>query len=91
MTTQLRIVSVAVIGSDGKVYSLPPPNRHHNVIHMLHSLGLRPHKDEGFLDSHGTFRSRVQSMVIATEAGQVNRRKGDKYYQGPKLFSEDLW
>ena len=76
------------------VHSLPKPNRHHNVIRMIaqeNGVGIDgPHK-EGFLDNYGTFHNRTSAMLIATSAGQLNRKAGDNHYQGPELFSEDLW
>jgi len=32
-----KVVRAAIIGEDGIVYSMPKPNRHHNIIHYLES------------------------------------------------------
>ena len=37
------------------------------------------------------FAHRAEALEIATANGQLRRIQGEKYYQGPDLFSEDLW
>lgn len=86
-----RITHVA-IKYDGKVHSLPEPNRHHNVIRMIaeeNGVGIKGPDVQGFLDSHGRFLNRREAMRLAAASGQINRGEGG--YQGPELFSEDLW
>lgn len=73
----------------GQVYSLSSPNRHHHVIRMIG--GIYGYHEEGFIDSKNQFLNRTQAMDLAKTNGQLKRRPGDNYYQGPKLFSEDLW
>lgn len=83
-----QITHVAL--KDGnKVYSLPAPNRHHNVISMMG--GTHGQEVQGFLDANGTFLNRKQAFLVAQQTGQLNRRPGPGHYQGPELFSEDLW
>lgn len=82
------IVHVAIKYKD-KIYFLPHPNRHHNVIRMIGGMD-GPHK-EGFLDSDGKFLNRTEAMLVAVECGQLRRREDAQFYQGPELFSEDLW
>ena len=76
----------------GKVWSLPAPNRHHNVIRMIAEEtgdGIRGPDVQGFLDENGRFLRRAQAHALAVRSGQINRRPGG--YQGSDLYSEDLW
>lgn len=81
-----RITHVA-IKYGGKTYSLPAPNRHHHVIRLIG--GVRGPDTQGFLDNNGNFLDRRQAMQLARGNGQLNRPTDG--YQGPELFSEDLW
>lgn len=72
------------------VFSLPAPNRHHNVIH-LHPISMEPEgfrEVQGFLDNNGLFLDRYDAMFVAEEAGQLIRKTGS---DPRKLFSEDIW
>jgi len=73
----------------GKLHTLPAPNRHHHIIRSIGGMS-GPHK-EGFVLEDGTFRGRREAMAIAENNGQLNRKPGAENYQGPELFSEDLW
>lgn len=81
-----QITHVA-LKDNNKVYSLPAPNRHHDVIAMIG--GTHGQEVQGFLDTNGTFLNRKQAFVVAQMTGQLNRPTTG--YQGPELFSEDLW
>lgn len=83
-----KITHVA-IQYEGVTHSLPAPNRHHHVIRMIGGMS-GPHKD-GFLDDAGRFYGRIAAMEVAKDAGQIKRRPGAEHYQGPELYSEDLW
>jgi hypothetical protein len=85
MITNVAIRSI----QDGKIYSLPKPNRHYNVISMMVSMGLStPIKGEqGFLTEDGVFLTRSQAAIEAIESGQIIKLKWTKR----ELFSEDLW
>ena len=83
-----KIVGVAIM-YNGKLFSLPSPNRHHNVIRSVNGI-YGPH-EEGFILDDGTFIGRIGAMQLAKDNGQLNRRKGENFYQGPELYSEDLW
>lgn len=92
--TVARIVGVAVI-HDGVTYTMGPPNRHHNVIHHIvktrGGAAFGQPRIEGFIDERGVFLDRKQAMQRAVQTGQLRRREGAQYYQGPELYSEDLW
>lgn len=94
LEAKLWITAVAVI-HEGVLWALPPPNRHHNVLHKIHAdLELGENKpafgEEGFIIDE-KFVSRELAMLAAKFTGQLNRREGPNYYQGDELFSEDLW
>lgn len=90
------IVGVS-IELNGTSYTLPGPNRHHHALALLadsYNPEVEGIPKEGFL----VFKSgelstigRKEALVIVTKNGQLRRLLGDNYYQGDKLFSEDLW
>lgn len=90
-TLNARITHVA-IKFDGKVYALPAPARHHDVIREIakrNGIGVHGPDVQGFLDDAETFLNRREAFVLAQKNGQLKR--GSDGYQGDQLFSEDLW
>lgn len=87
----LRVVAVACRAGE-LVLTLPAPARHHNVLRLMTELELFPAspKDQGFLLSDGSYADRRRALKVATAAGQVFPRKPGQY-NGPELFSEDVW
>jgi hypothetical protein len=86
------ILGVTIIYNH-KVYKLPCPNRHHNVIHMIakeNGVGIKGTDEQGFYSVRYDFISREAAMQIATVNGQLKARKPGQY-AGDELFSEDLW
>lgn len=86
-----RITHVAIQYA-GRVWSLPAPNRHHDVIrHIAKETGdgIRGPDVQGFVDDTGRFLRRAQAYSLAAKNGQLTRRPGG--YQGADLYSEDLW
>lgn len=86
-----QITHVAIIGV-GKIYSLPAPGRHHDIIRYMssaHGFADLGENTQGFLDENGKFLDRFEAYDLACKTGQINRRPGG--YDGPQLFSEDLW
>lgn len=89
--TAVERIDCVAIKYEGKVHSLPRPNRHHNVIRAIaqeNGVGIKGGDIQGFLTDTGRFVGRVEALRIALRAGQVldpsNIRAG-------RLFSEDLW
>jgi hypothetical protein len=85
-------VVAAAIQAFGLTFSLPPPARHHNVLHLMHKLEIpdRPiwiMSRQGFLLSNGSWVSRKDAWLVAVAAEQLLDRAGN----GPELFSEDVW
>jgi hypothetical protein len=82
------ITHVAII-YNGKLYSLPKPNRHHHIIHQIHLdtgdtdiIG-----DQGFLDDKGNFLDRATALVHARACNQLN----DRPLWDDWLYSENVW
>ena len=87
----LRIECAAIKGDDGKVYSVPRPGRHHDVIHKMREegyAGLVSGDRQGFLLSDGRFTWRKPALHIATRAEQLIREPTAPAHG---LFSEDVW
>lgn len=89
----LHVIAAAIIGKDGRPYSLPPPAGHYDVInHMLCELRhpIPIDGEQGFILSDGTFSPRCQAYRIAKAAGQLLHREPWQCY-GEVLFSGDVW
>lgn len=85
----VKILCVAVIDGNGKVWSLPPPARHHDVIRAIHKAGapfVQDPKLQGFIESSGRFVGRIEGALVALASGQIEALKWP-----PNLYSEDLW
>lgn len=88
----LRVVAAAVLFV-GKVYSMPPPARHHHVLMQIaRELGIPSVRGEeqGFVLSDERFCRREPAWRIAEEAGQLLPRAPTDG-QGHALYSEDVW
>jgi len=83
------IIGVAIVYA-GKLYTLPKPNRHHDVIRAM-SGGVKGPDKQGFIDQNGRFLNRKEAMIHAEETGQLKRKPGKEFYKGEELYSEDLW
>lgn len=81
-------VKTAAIRIGEAVFTLPRPNRHHNVMWLLHILGVGAGQmhDSGFVLSDGTYAGRVEAADIALRSGQI-----ETLISSPNLYSEDLW
>jgi hypothetical protein len=89
MNKSLTVVAAAIVGFDGKVYSVPKPGRHHDVIRMMVESGHpKPITGEqGFLLSDGRFVDRESAKIVAINAGQLLARAS----HSSDLFSECVW
>lgn len=86
------ITHVAIRFQD-KIYSLPPPNRHHNVIWLIaRETGVKTvnarDDDQGFLIDGETFVRRRPALLIAKENDQLLPGRSGTY---GRLYSEDVW
>jgi hypothetical protein len=86
----MKIVAAAVMHG-GKVYSFPPPARHHTILHDMYEKGIRQDHttEQGFLTDHDVFVRRKPAAMIARHAKQIPEKK--KTDPQDILFSEDLW
>ncbi len=82
------ITHVAII-YNGKLYSLPKPNRHHHIIHQIHldTGDMDIYGDQGFLDDQGNFLSRKDALIHAKACNQLN----DRPLWDDWLYSENVW
>ena len=84
-------IEVAAINHNGEIFSLPRPNRHHNIIRHMRTLGKSiddiANSRQGFLTNESVFVGRVEALKIAQDAGQLLSNPGAP----PNLFSEDVW
>lgn len=92
MYERAKLTHVA-IRFQGKVYSLPAPNRHHHVIgEIIRQTGVKSvdvhDDDQGFLDEKGTYLNRRQALVSADLFDQI---KPGTVIRAGQLFSEDVW
>ena len=84
-----KIIGVAVKYA-GKTYTLPRPNRHHDVIRSIPG-GVKGQDTRGFVLDDGSFLGRIDAMQLAIDNGQLKLRLGKEHYLGLELYSEDLW
>ncbi|MFA5898823.1 MAG: hypothetical protein WC829_06885 [Hyphomicrobium sp.] len=83
-----RVVAAAIL-FDGIICVLPPPARHHTILHAIHALvpdRIIGPKEQGFVTDTGRFVGREEAAVIAVRAEQIEVPQ-----YGRDLFSEDLW
>ena len=79
----------AAIMHEGKVYSVPRPGRHLDVIREhLYGLTIDKGKQGGFLTHDGRFLYRDEALAHALSCGQEIR---PSHLKGEPLISEDLW
>lgn len=82
------MIVAAAIKLDGRVYGLPAPARHHDIIRMLAKRGhdVPINGEQGFIDDQFGFLDRVEAIGAALSDEQ-------KFKREPKtqLYSEDLW
>ena len=81
------MIVAAAIEQDGKVYTLPQPARHHNLIALIITeTGKMVDGVQGFVDDQGNFMNRVDAAQHVIGCGQLKRVP-----RPPNLYTEDLW
>lgn len=76
------------------VYSLPRPNRHHDVLRKIREetgeerLTNMNGENQGFLNESGRYLTRKQALISAQLNGQT--REDRPIWHG-ELYSENLW
>lgn len=87
------MITHVAIRFQGKVWSLPPPNRHHDVIRFIAAetgvsyVDARD-DDQGFLADGVGWCRRAPAFRIASNCGQL---KPGRTGTNGKLYSEDVW
>lgn len=85
------LTHVACRDTEGRIWSLPRPFRHHDVLRVMREYGATEDEDnpfsQGFLDESGRYLHRKAAYLSAVANGQI---KGGKLI-GSVLTSEDLW
>lgn len=87
------ITGVAVkftLGSFMFVCAAKEPCRHNDILSYTRCTD-RDDEIQGFWTSRDRFVTRAEALPIAKAAGQFKRRNQPGDYDGPELFSEDLW
>lgn len=86
-----HIISAALRDCWGNLYTLPPPNRHQDIVDSLaHTADADSDDnplDRGFLLDDGRFVGRVLGFKIARRAKQLLNDR----IVGHLLTTEDLW
>lgn len=79
----------AAIKRGMKIFDVPRPGRHHDVINLMRDRGydLAACERQGFTTSSGRFVNRREAMKIAKAAGQLI---AEPRYRDT-LFSEDIF
>ena len=80
-----RIAAAAVKDDTGEVYSLPPPFRHHEIMH--HFKVLAAPSPPGLITAQGERTGRKRALRIARAANQIIRET----FPSQGLFSENVW
>ena len=88
------MITHVAIRFHGRLYSLPKPARHHDVIrHIVQTEGVKSvdvsEDDQGFLIDGEQYARRKPALRHAIECNQLKPNT-----LGPKLgklFSEDVW
>lgn len=86
-----RIAAAAIKHGDGRVFQLPPPKRHTDVMCLMidqDSWYDEEKQTQGFVTDLGRFVTREEALPIAQDAGQIIRRCGGDHYM---LTSEGVW
>jgi hypothetical protein len=72
------ITHVAILDAEGKVWQLPKPNRHHNVIHSMYEALGKPEAKrllskhaQGFVNDQGKFLDRRAANAEAVRCDQI--------------------
>lgn len=82
------ITHVAIKDSNGKIWALEKPNRHHDIIRWIYDVNSKEYAknllsshEQGFTNYVGEFFNRTDAYRHAVDCQQINK----------ELFSEDLW
>lgn len=91
--SQLEIIVGVASKAYGKLYQLPKPYRHHDLLDIMFKErgGVETvcADEEGFITSLGRYVDRVEGFSIASKANQILQ---DRHHKGQiELYSESVW
>lgn len=87
-----NIVAAAIRIDDGRIFTVPRPGRHHDVIKEIRASGYTGPVGswrQGFINEHGVFLSRKEALAVVLTSGELSLE--DCHAPRTGLFSEDLW
>lgn len=91
MSNLETIVGVAA-KAYGKLYQLPKPNRHHDLLDIMFKERGEQEQvaadEEGFITSTGRYVNREEGLVIAQKANQI---LPERHNHPSELYSESVW
>lgn len=97
MDKQRRVVCAAIRAADGELllgirhYS-KDMHRQMELREDRHKFQHRHDEDQGFVDQHGVYMSRLEAYKVAGVAGQINYPEAcGLSLDGPHLYSEGLY
>jgi hypothetical protein len=83
----MKIIAAAIKDNSGKIWSLPPPKRHHHIVELLYDLRIASALDgQGFLLDDGRWISRKAAATLV-----LKENPNKVLIAPPNLYSEDLW
>lgn len=84
------ILCAANIHTNGNIFVVQKPGRHHHIEHWMFSLDIAQTtlRNQGFLTNTGRWVGRKQGLRIAIAAQQLLPNKAQPLTE---LYSEDLW
>jgi len=90
----MRKITHVAIRYNKKVWTLPAPNRHPDVIrHIIATTGsgLYGPWTAGFTTESGEFLDRKAAFVLAIQTGQIKCTIAAMQGNIDQLYSEDIW
>lgn len=88
--SSVKVEAAAIKDHKGKLWTLPKPSRHPDIMRCMSEKGLSMfvrESDKGFLLTNGEFVSRRTAKVIAGFQGQLLKPSCNV----PELYTEDMW
>jgi len=87
---KLMVATAAVRHKEGRIWTLPRPYRHDDVVSKARREGVTYNElEKGFLLSNGSFVNRETAEIVARESGQKTGALLHPLLGG--LSSDDLW
>ncbi len=88
------MITHVAIKYTGRTYSLPKPNRHHNVIRPIsqeNGEGIKGPDVQGFLDNYGSFLTRKEAMQHAKQSALTILNCSNLKNFTPRTYGKSYW